>query len=130
MDFAVRDDLVKVGVSEDGEDELGLVYYVIARGPDGRQWAHNRSFLNKQKRYDPEDGVYFYRDDEGKASRQVAHLLSQITEAVAHGGQPNFAAHWNEIDPAYGSDAYQELDAMHYFRDTERMRDEERECFS
>lgn len=99
--FGVRSDVVSLGRHwEDGEEMIGFTAYVVAEAPDGRRWAHSHSYTET----DPEGA-------EAKADR----LLQRIEAA---GGRINLV-HWHEIDPAYGSIAYQRLDNQKFFRNRE-----------
>jgi hypothetical protein len=99
--FGVRSDVVSLGRHwEDGEEMIGYVGYVVAEDPAGRRWAHNRS--------------YTHQEPEGAEAQ--ADVLCQRIEAA--GGKINLA-YWTEIDPAYGSRAYQVLDDDRYFRNRE-----------
>lgn len=117
----VRDDLVQVGVDwEDGEAVLARSLYVVAEAPDGRRWGHDRSFLDRVRGYDVEEGQAFWaRRPDGEADAEAAALLARVEAHLAAGGSLD-PAHWVEVDPAYGSAAYQDLDAVGYFRGRER----------
>ncbi len=119
--FDVSSSLVRLATDwEDGTDILGVSYYVTATARGGRRWVHERAFASRL--YDvvtDEDGETFQvvRDAPGQA--QAEALLARIEAA----GAVDLVAHWEEVDPAYGSEAYAELDATGYFRDVERMAD-------
>jgi hypothetical protein len=120
LSFRVRDDLVDLGRDEDGSVIVGRSFYVVAEDEAGHRWAHAHSFLDRVRRYDAEEGGYFWaRGEEGAAEAKVARLLARIEAYVAAGGALN-EAHWDEVDPGYGSAAYQELDAVGYFAARER----------
>ena len=121
MRFFVRDDLVKLGLDDDGTDIYGLRYYVVAELAGGTRYAHEHSFLDHIKQFDPEDQVTFYRYDDGRAARHANQLLAQIIAATQHGAAPDWLAHWDEVDPSYGSSAYQALDNESFFRNREVM---------
>lgn len=104
----VQDDLVKVGVTEDGEDDIARAFYVVAEDASGRRWAHSSSYVA-------------HRRDAEVAEACAVRLRDRVAEAVAEGRSPDFDSHWNEIDPAYGSEAYQGLDGLGYFRARERF---------
>jgi hypothetical protein len=121
LSFRVRDDLVDLGRDEDGSVIVGRSFYVVAEDAAGRRYAHDRSFLDHVQRYDEEDGGHFWgRRWDGDAEREAAALLARIEAHVAAGGALN-EAHWDEVDPAYGSAAYQELDAVGYWAARERQ---------
>ena len=117
--FEVRDDLVDLGRDEDGSVVVGRSLYVVAEDDAGHRWAHDRSFLDRVRAFDPDFGPYWARREEGAAEAESDRLLARIEAHVAAGGRLD-SAHWVEIDPAYGSAAYQDLDAVGYFRSRER----------
>lgn len=89
---------------EDGTQVVGESYYVTVTAPNGRRWAHERRWNNTAiVRCDDADfGAYVQRDWEG-TGKAAAEALA---EAVIDRARIDLA-HWVEIDPAYGSDAYQ-----------------------
>ena len=118
--FAVRDDLVDLGRDEDGSVVVGRSFYVVAEDEAGHRWAHDHSFLDHVRGYDEEDGVrYWGRREDGVAEAEAARLLARVEAHVAAGGGLD-AAHWVEVDPVYGSAAYQGLDVVGYFAARER----------
>lgn len=106
LQFFVRDDVFQDGRDECGHPVERLAYYVVAEEPSGRRWAHSRVFTD--------DGVW------QRGERQAAQMLTRIEAAYA-AGRALDPDHWQEIDPAYGSDAYQGLDNECYFRNREIM---------
>ena len=111
--IGVRDDLVETGQwTEDCEREIARCFYLVARARDGAQWRHDHSMI-------------VFRVNEDRAALRMERLCAQVTEHVAAGGRldPN---HWEPMDPAYGSEAYADLDAVGYFAAAERQRDRDR----
>ena len=53
--------------------------------------------------------------------RDLQDIAERAREAAVAAGRRLDAAHWVEIDPSYGSDAYQDLDAVGYFAARERQ---------
>lgn len=120
LSFGVREDLVDLGRDEDGSVVVGRSFYVVAEDEAGHRWAHDRSFLDRVAAYDAEEGGrYWAHREEGAAEAEADRLLARIEVAVAAGRRLD-AEHWVEIDPAYGSAAYQDLDAVGYFAARER----------
>jgi hypothetical protein len=120
LSFRVRDDLVDLGRDEDGSVIVGRSFYVVAEDAVGNRWAHDHSFLDRVRRYDAEEGGHFWaRGEEGAAEAKAARLLARVEAYVAAGGALD-VDRWVEIDPGYGSAAYQELDAVGYFAARER----------
>jgi hypothetical protein len=121
MEIFVRDDVVHIGLDECGTPVEALSYYLVAEAADGARWAHFKAWANVTREYDAAEGEYFYQrhyDDPGKAAAEA--LRAKVAAHVAAGGALDLAACWVEIDPAYGSAVYQELDAVGYFRARER----------
>lgn len=131
LDFGVRDYLIKCGTNpDDGSDELDRDLCVIARAADGRQWVHDYSFHDRELRYCDEERCHFWgyralvQAEDGKwvspADGEVEALRARIEKAYASGYKLD-PQHWVEVDPAYGSDAYQALDSECYFRNRDVM---------
>lgn len=120
--FDVSSSLVRLATDwEDGTDILGVSYYVRATAPGGRRWVHEAVFPSRL--YDvvrDDDGETFQVVQDAPGKAQAEALLARIEAA---GGKVDLVGHWEEVDPAYGSEAYAELDATGYFRDVERMAD-------
>ena len=100
LQFFVRSDLVIVGYDAEFADIsnprgalYGEAFYVVIEDCDGRRWAHDHRFVTK--------GLHLDRATAERAERLRARI-----EASYNGGAPLDGAHWVEIDPAYGSDAY------------------------
>jgi hypothetical protein len=89
---------------EDGSPVIGESYFVIATAADGRRWAHVRRWNNAAvvRDVDAEFGAYVERDWEGAGEAAAEKLAERVRAA----GEINLA-HWDEIDPAYASVAYQ-----------------------
>lgn len=117
LSFGVREDLVELGRDEDGSVVVGRSFYVVAEDELGHRWAHSHSFLDHVRAVD-EDGLRYWARRDG-ADAEADRLLGRIEAAVAAGRRLD-AAHWAEVDPAYGSAAYQDLDAVGYFAAAER----------
>lgn len=121
MIFAIRDDLIQLGRDpEDGEPVFARSLYVVAEASDGRRWAHNYSVLDRKQVIDEEWGTVWVNRPAGDAEREADAVLRQVEAAYASGRNPS-RANWTEIDPAYGSDAYQVLDGERFFRNREIM---------
>lgn len=119
LSFSWRDDLVDLGRDEDGSVVVGRSFYVYAEDDAGHRWAHDHRFLDRVRVADPELGGVWVRREEGAAEAEVEALLARIQAHVAAGGRLA-SAHWEETDPVYGSAAYQDLDAVGYFKARER----------
>jgi hypothetical protein len=102
MQFFVGDVEICVGRGEDAYC-YRIVYHVIAEEADGRRWVH-------EVRFD--------------SHPHALAFCNQVTKAVGAGRELNFD-HWHEMDPAYGSEAYQELAAEGVFVLAEKRQEEE-----
>lgn len=122
LTFGVREYLDQIATDrEDGTPVIASAFYVAAQDETGRRWAHDHSYIDHVLAYDAEDGIrHWVRREDGTAGAAAARLLARIEAHVAAGGKLN-AEHWNEIDPAYGSPAYQALDDLGYFAAHERQ---------
>jgi hypothetical protein len=99
MQFFVRSDLVVTGYDAefaDATNPRGALYgqalYVVAEAHDGRRWAHDHLFVASRR-------------DALAVLARAERLCSRI-QAAYDAGRRLDQAHWREIDPAYGSDAY------------------------
>jgi hypothetical protein len=99
LQFFVSSDVVHGGYDETGYPLERLVYYVIGESPAGHRFAHFKGFNNE-----PEATVF----------------LGRVQHAYSLGLSIN-QDYWHEIDPAYGSEAYQRLDNEKFFRNREIM---------
>lgn len=125
LEFAVRNDLIDLGLDSDGEQVVGFAFYVVAEDCEGRRWAHDRRFLDHVKAYDAEEGIcYWARRNRDAVEAAAERLCARIEAHVDAGGELTDDC-WFEIDPAYGSDAYQALDAGGYFAAREQHQDRE-----
>lgn len=120
LEFAVRCDFVDLGRDSEGEQVVGFAFYVVAEDCEGRRWAHDRQFLDRVKAYDAEEGiVYWARRDWDLVEAAAERLRARIVAHVDAGGELADDC-WVEIDPAYGSVAYQAADVGGYFAARER----------
>ena len=114
MDFEVRCDLIHLpGTDEDGQPAVGETFYVVATAGNGRRWAHSHWF-DKHGMVDYEEGRFSGIIDSGAEAKAEA-----LRTTIANSGKLLNPDHWSEIDPMYGSEAYQRLDATKFFRNRE-----------
>jgi hypothetical protein len=119
MIVSVRSDVVIVGRDdEDGSPIEALCFYVIGEAPNGHRIAHDTSWCNRGATGRDEDGFRRWPRDNGEAERKAERLAAKVRQHLAGGGSLD-ATRWREIDPCYGSDAYQALDNEYYFRTRE-----------
>ncbi len=88
--FFARSDLAVVGYNSENADMsnprgeiIGEIWYIVAEAPNGRRWRHNRSSE--------------YR----VAMERHAELMADFSKGFLN------ALNWIEIDPCYGSEAYE-----------------------
>jgi|SRR5579872_6893175 len=120
LDIHVGSDLFKAGVTEDGQDFIGERWFVQAEAVNGQRWVHIARF-DSTKAVDGEDcdGMVFFPDNRVEALGRAESLAANVRLFLNAGGKltPEF---WIEVDPRYGSIAYQTLDNQGYFKDLER----------
>lgn len=90
--FALRDDLVSIGLTEDGDERVGHLWYVMAEETaSGRRFAHDYT--------------------EVTAWSDVPDVFAGLLDRIeASGINPKGRAHWREIEPAYGSPSWSAWD--------------------
>lgn len=104
MDITVFSDLYVAGKTEDNEEFLAEVYYVMATNARGERWVHELTFPSCRKHVDDE-GLPHFEDIRPLAEARAEDLASRVRKALAAGGQINFD-YWVETFPAYGSEAF------------------------
>lgn len=105
LEVSIRVDLVVTGITEDGEQAIGNMAYLVVEDADGSRWAH---FHCVTKRYEKD------------AIAALAGLEARVNAHLARGGQLA-DAHWTRIEPRYGSEAYEVVAATGFFRARERF---------
>jgi hypothetical protein len=102
LEIFVRSDLVETGgYTEDGDREIKAAFYLVAEDDRGARVAHDFS-------------VRAWRSDDPDAVARMDRLRARVAAHVAAGGSLD-QDHWTEVDPAYGSEAYQALDGLGCF---------------
>ena len=101
----VASDLYQAGVTEDGRPFIAENYYVIVENAAGRRFAHNVVLNGAVVHFDDEEMCHYFEDVREEAKAKVEALCARISAAL-EAGRALDATYWNEIDPAYGSDAY------------------------
>ena len=102
---AAVSDLFDAGRTNDGEVFAAEVYYVVVENGAGRRWASYDRFYGARRVVDDEGWVGF-DDLREEASAAVEALAAATAQVLATGGKLSFQD-WYQIDPAYGSRAYQ-----------------------
>lgn len=106
LDIFTMDYLFENGFNEDGDKVVETSVIVVAEDAEGRRFALNDSDLTT---------VMMSLEEIWDIQKR---RIDKITVHLDKGGALNLA-HWNEIDPAYGSEAYDKLDRTGYFKELE-----------
>lgn len=115
LTFSVIDSLFEaVRDTEDGVPDHGLLYQVMCEDADGRRWVNNGGTFANGRRVVSEEGIAGWARDNGEAKARAEAFCQRIEKAMA-GGRKLDPDSWTEIDPAYGSQAYQDLDRHGHF---------------
>jgi hypothetical protein len=102
---AAVSDLFDAGRTNDGEVFAAEVYYVVVENGAGRRWASYDRFYGARRVVDDEGWVGF--DDLREEASAAAEALAAATNQVLVSGGKLSLEDWYQIDPAYGSRAYQ-----------------------
>lgn len=95
--------------SEDGEDILGSSFRLIAELPNGQRFEHATVAYSPRSTYGEDEGETRVWQDFAGARAQIAQLQSEMLANGPLSIETILASpEWHEIDPAYGSEAYQE----------------------
>ena len=97
--------LYVAGKTEDGFDHVSTSFRVWVTAENGRRWEHNEGFSTHYYWADKETGEMGIGDDVAPALEKAEKLAARVNVAL-EAGRKLKRAYWREIDPAYGSDAY------------------------
>jgi hypothetical protein len=97
-DISVATDLYTAGNTEDGQPFIAELYYVVMQYEDGRKFQHQAIFFGAE--YSEDEDGFGYADVRETALANAERLAERVRN-----GNINFRC-WDEVDPAYGSDAY------------------------
>jgi hypothetical protein len=109
LSFFVSSDLYCAGYTEDGDQFAAERYYVMAETSEGRRFKHVKHFDGTNPTFDEDDegfGHTVFPDLREEASNKATILLDQIESHMNSGGRLDRAL-WVEVNPRYGSEAYQ-----------------------
>jgi hypothetical protein len=98
-------DMYNAGYSCDGQPFIAEQFYVIIENEAGRRFRHQAIFNGTQEVVCPETGESYFPDLREQAISK-AHKLAIRVNATLKAGKFLSPTFWDEIDPAYGSDAY------------------------
>lgn len=113
----VASDLFDAGRTEDGRPFTGERFYVELQNAAGKRFMSQQFFDGTKRTVDEETGEPHFPDLREQARAQAAELADKINSdlgspqapwAQIEGFEPFVAwgGHWQETDPAYGSDEY------------------------
>ena len=118
VDFFVRSDLFECGLDVDGSTVEGLNFFVVAEFEDGSRLASPKSFSNRGTRQNCSETGEPYWPHQDWAEETAERYLEHV-EKFAQDNEPTwerlFGAGWMDIDPRYGSPAYQDDEAAGLF---------------
>jgi hypothetical protein len=103
LTVSFREDLYEAGLTEDGEQYIGSLFYVFIEKVDGSRFRHYKTFKGCKAAHD-EDHKYFI-DLSVQARDAVRSLCDRIEKHLESGGSLNMDL-WSEMAPRYGSEAY------------------------
>ena len=96
----VGSNLYNAGITEDGEAFIAECYFVAIQYADGSRFQHQVTFPGAQ--YSEDEFGFGYEDIRDSAKAKAEQLAHSVRQAAGINFQ-----YWEEVDPAYGSDAYQ-----------------------
>ena len=102
----VVSDLFDAGKDNDGQVFAAEVYYVTIENNAGRRWASYDRFRGARREVD-EEGWVSFADLREEASAAAEALAAATDRVLASGGKVSLED-WYQVDPAYGSKAYQQ----------------------
>lgn len=101
----VSSSLYVAGLTEDGEEFIAERFFVAAEFDNGMRFAHNHDF----------DGCKVETHDEGKAFidiREEAEAAANALRDRVNAAGKMHGEYWHEMEPGYGSPAYERAIAM------------------
>lgn len=113
IDIFMMDYLFQNGYNEDGGEIIEKAFVVVAEDNEGRRFALNDSCLTTVMASEEE-----IKDIHNKR-------INKIQLHIKNGRNLDIS-NWHEIDPAYGSSAYDKLDSIGYFKQLEVQSEKDR----
>jgi len=116
--YAVSD-FYQAGYSCDGHPFIADQFYVLIEDEAGRRFRHQVTFNGAQVICNEDtDGEVVFVDVRSEASAKAEALASRVNAAIKAGVALD-SSRWDEVDAAYGSDAYvsQGTEASRAFQD-------------
>ena len=101
----VASDLYNAGYACDGRPFIADSFYVVVENEAGRRFRHAVTFNGTQQVFCEETGDVCFPDLREEASAKAERLVERVNAALQAGKGVN-SKFWEEVEPAYGSDAY------------------------
>lgn len=98
----VRSDLYVAGVTEDGEDYVGEIFYVVIEKADGRRFRSPAEYPGVEVVYADDGPERFFKDVRKEAEAAAMEEVDWLREWT--GWADALPRDMIEIDPVYGSD--------------------------
>lgn len=117
--------LYEAGLTEDGEPFVAHCFHVGIEAKNGQRWFHIHSFPGAESYYDDEYDYSGFRDISEEAKAKADKLADKVRAHLSAGKKLD-PSHWAEVDPRYGSTAYESLDTLGFFKEREKKEDGER----
>jgi hypothetical protein len=103
--YAVSD-LYQAGYSCDGQPYIAEQFYVVIEDEAGNRFNHQVTFNGAEVICNEDtDGEVVFMDVRTEASAKAEALAARVNAAIQAGVALD-SSRWNEVDAAYGSDAY------------------------
>jgi hypothetical protein len=102
---SVASDLFNAGRTEDGTPFIAEIYFVEIENAAGRRFRHDGTFSGVEVLVDEYEGGNYFVDRREEAIAKAERLAARINAALKAGDGIDLTF-WEEVDPAYGSDAY------------------------
>jgi hypothetical protein len=102
---SVASDLFNAGRTEDGTPFIAEVYFVEIENAAGRRFRHDATFSGVEVLVDEYEGGNYFVDRREEAAAKAECLTARVNAALKTGRGVDMDL-WQEVDPAYGSDAY------------------------
>ena len=100
-------DLYNAGYACDGHPFIAECFYVLVENVAGRRYRHQVIFYGTEQLICEETGDAFFPDLRQEASAKAERLTQRVNAALKAGVALDSAC-WYEVDPAYGSDEYED----------------------
>jgi len=107
LQVEIASNLYEAGRTEDGDPYVAEWFHIVAESESGRRWVHSFSLAGALATRCEETGEPHFIDIREEAKARLGRVVARINAHLAAGGRLS-KEHWREIDPAYGSQSYQD----------------------